>query len=75
VVELRGGVFYRAAEGRGGPALPIEAGIDYRAAFRGSGGLTPKAVSLNFYLRLFWRWFGGEDESSVDASPSTAPNG
>ena len=70
-----GGVFYRAAEGRGGPALPIEAGIDYRAALRGSGGMTPKAVSLNFYLRLFWRWFGGEEQSSVDSSQSTVPNG
>jgi hypothetical protein len=65
-----GGVFYRAARGRTGAALPVEAGVDYRAALRGSGGQTPKSVSLNFYLRLFWRWSGGTEEPSVDSSQS-----
>ncbi|MFQ6046882.1 MAG: hypothetical protein ACE5PT_11090 [Gemmatimonadales bacterium] len=46
-------------EGRGGSALPIQAGIDYRAAFSGSGGMTPKDVRLHFYLRLYKRVFGG----------------
>lgn len=46
-------------EGRGGGALPLQAGIDYRAAFSGSGGMTPKDVRLHFYLRLYRRIFEG----------------
>jgi hypothetical protein len=40
--------------------LPIQAGIDYRAAFRGEHA--PKDVRLNFYLRLYYRIFGSEPE-------------
>jgi hypothetical protein len=57
------GIYYHAARNRSGPTLPIEAGIDYRAALQGKGGQTPKSVGVNFYLRLFWRWFGGADET------------
>jgi len=57
--SVGGGIYYRADRDRSGPTLPIEAGIDYRAALQGSGGQTPKTSALNFYLRLYWRWFGG----------------
>ena len=55
-----GGIHYHSV-GRTGNTLPIQAGIDYRAAFSGSGGLTPKDVRLNLYLRLYKRVFGGQD--------------
>lgn len=64
-VSVGGGIYYRSTEGRHGPKLPIEAGIDYRAAFNGSGGQTPKAASLYLYLRLYWRlWGRGADGST-----------
>jgi hypothetical protein len=63
------GIYYHAARNRSGPSLPIEAGIDYRAALRGKGGQTPKTVSLNFYLRLFWRWFGGVEPPPPTEQP------
>jgi hypothetical protein len=62
-LSFGGGIHYYAATNREGPALPIAAGIDYRAAFQGEGGLTPKSSRLNFYLRLYWRWFGGSGPS------------
>lgn len=55
-----GGVYYRSA--RDAAVLPIEAGIDYRAAFSGSDGWVPQAIRLNFFLRLYWRVFGGGGE-------------
>jgi len=57
-LSFGGGIHYFADTNRDGLALPIAAGIDYRAAFQGEGGLTPKSSRLNFYLRLYWRWFG-----------------
>jgi hypothetical protein len=54
-----GGIAYRA-DRTTGRALPIEAGLNYRVAFSGSGGQTPKTSSMNLYLRLFFRAFGGE---------------
>jgi len=56
--SVGGGIYYRADRDRDGPTLPVEAGIDYRAALQGSGGQTPKTSAVNFYLRLYWRWFG-----------------
>ena len=53
------GLAYRSTRNRGAAALPIEAGLAYRAVFSGSGGFTPKGVSINLYLRLFYRLFGG----------------
>lgn len=50
---------YRADIGRHGPALPIEAGISYRAAFSGTGGATPKASTFAMTLRLFYHLWGG----------------
>jgi hypothetical protein len=58
-LSFGGGIAYRATSARSGPTLPVEAGIDYRATFSGSGGQTPKSTTLGFYLRLFWRLFGG----------------
>jgi hypothetical protein len=60
-----GGVHYYST-GRGGTALPLQAGIDYRAAFSGSGGLTPKDVRVYFYLRLYRRVFGGEEGGTAE---------
>ncbi|UCF40542.1 MAG: hypothetical protein JSW43_12570 [Gemmatimonadota bacterium] len=64
-VSVGGGIYYRSTEGRDGPKLPIEAGIDYRAAFSGSGGQTPKTTSLYLYLRLYWRLWGGRTEGAT----------
>ena len=63
-----GGLHYYAAEGRSGPALPIEAGIDFRSAFQGKGGQAPKSTSVSFYLRIPIRIFGG-----APAPPTEAP--
>lgn len=56
-VSFGAGIHYDA-QGVQGQYLPIQAGIDYRAAFRGTGGLTPKDVRLSFYIRLYYRLFG-----------------
>ena len=53
-----GGIAYRSDQTSRGRALPIEAGLNYRAAFSGSGGLTPKTNSMQLYLRLFFQAFG-----------------
>lgn len=53
-----GGIAYRSDQTSRGRTLPIEAGLNYRAAFSGSGGLTPKTNSMQFYLRLFFHAFG-----------------
>ncbi len=53
------GLWYRADRGRRGPALPLEAGIVYDAAFFGSGGTTPKTGRLGLSLRLYYRLWGG----------------
>ena len=50
-----GGIAYRSD--LTGRVLPIEAGLNYRAAFSGSGGLTPKTNSMQIYLRLFYDLF------------------
>lgn len=58
-LSLGGGVYYRSTEDRGGGGkLPIEAGIDYRTAFDGKGGLTPSPSRINFYLRLYFGLWG-----------------
>lgn len=70
-MSFGGGIAYHAVRGRG---LPVEAGVDYRAVFSGSGGQTPKRTTLNFYLRLFWRLFGGEGAEPVaEPPPAQAP--
>jgi len=58
------GIHYFSTQGRHTTKLPIEAGIDYRTAFQGTGGMTPKASRLTFYLRLYLRLWGrgGEDQ-------------
>ncbi len=53
------GIAYRSDMTSTGRTLPIEAGLNYQSAFSGSGGLTPKANSMQLYLRLFYRLFGG----------------
>jgi len=63
---LGGGVHYRAVRGRRGVSLPVEAGIDYHAAFRGAGGQTPKDAGVYFYLRLYYRLFGGAPSAGSD---------
>ncbi|MGD2136498.1 MAG: hypothetical protein PVF27_10070 [Gemmatimonadales bacterium] len=73
-VSLGGGVHYRSVAGRRGPTLPIEAGIDYRAAFRGSGGQTPMDASVTVYLRLYYRLFG-EVETAQEPQPGNGESG
>ncbi len=59
LLTLGGGIYFRSAEDRAGrPRLPVEAGIDYRTAFDGKGGLTPNPTRLHFFLRLYWRLWG-----------------
>jgi hypothetical protein len=68
-VSVGAGIYYRQTQGRDGPKLPIEAGIDYRSAFSGSGGQTPKSTSVNLYLRLYWRLWGGGSEEVATSPP------
>jgi hypothetical protein len=57
------GIHYYSTQGRHTTKLPIEAGIDYRTAFQGTGGMTPKVSRLTFYLRLYLRlWGRGEED-------------
>jgi len=56
---LGAGLYYRMDRGRHIAKLPIEAGLDYRTAFGGTGGRTPKTTTVNFFLRLYWRLWGG----------------
>lgn len=54
-MSFGGGIRYATTlvDGR----MPIEAGLRYRSAFSGSGGLTPKANRLTIHLRLFYNVF------------------
>ncbi len=55
ILSLGGGIYFRASEDRAGrPRLPVEAGLDYRTAFDGKGGLTPRPTRINFYVRLYY---------------------
>jgi hypothetical protein len=64
------GVYYRSVRTQRTLSLPIEAGIDYRSAFRGSGGLAPKTASVNIFLRLYWRLFGGAAPQPASVDPA-----
>lgn len=63
VVSFGGGIRYRSTRSgsAGAGRLPIEAGLSYRSAFSGSGGLTPKFNTLNIHLKLYYRLFGGSN--------------
>jgi hypothetical protein len=64
MLSLGGGIYFRMTEDKvGRPRLPIEAGIDYRTAFDGKGGLTPNPTRLNFYLRLYYGLWWKRPES------------
>ena len=67
------GIHYYSTEGRHTTKLPIEAGIDYRTAFQGTGGMTPKVSRLTFYLRLYLRLWGrgGEDRPIPEEGPGS----
>lgn len=56
-LSLGAGIAYRSDMTSTGRTLPVEAGFNYRWAFSGSGGLTPKANSVQLYVRLFYRLF------------------
>ncbi len=60
-LSLGAGIHFRSSGREGITKLPAEAGIHYYATYQGSGGLTPKAMGVRFYLRLFRRVFGGGD--------------
>ncbi len=68
-LSFGGGVYYRMVRGQHERSLPIEAGVDYRAVFSGSGGLAPKTASVNFFLRLYLRLFGGPPEEPSEEQP------
>ena len=64
------GIHYYSTQGRHTTKLPIEAGIDYRTAFQGTGGMTPKVSRLTFYLRLYLRlWGRGEEDRPLPEEP------
>jgi hypothetical protein len=67
------GIHYFSTQGRHTTKLPIEAGIDYRTAFQGTGGMTPKSSRLTFYLRLYLRLWGrgGEDQPLQEVVPGS----
>jgi hypothetical protein len=69
-MSFGGGIAYHAVRTSG---LPVEAGVDYRAVFSGSGGQTPKSTTLNFYLRLSWRIFGGGPAAPAGEPPAQSP--
>ncbi len=71
-LSLGGGLYYHQERGQRGATLPVQAGVDYRAAFSGSGGLTPMSSSVNFYLRLFFRLLGSRGAPA--AEPGGAPD-
>lgn len=61
-LSFGGGIYYRP---RPTPQhLPVEAGIDYRAAFHGEGRWTPVTRTVNFYLRVFFRVSGRNARST-----------
>jgi hypothetical protein len=73
-ISLGGGVYYRSVTDRRGLTLPIEAGIDYRTAWDGSGGLTPKPTRVNFYLRLYYRLWGRRVGAQTGEATSPGTN-
>jgi hypothetical protein len=52
------GLLYRVDQGRAGSTLPIEASLNYQAAYFGSGGATPKTGRFALSLRLFYQLWG-----------------
>jgi hypothetical protein len=73
-LSFGGGIAYRAASNQRTATLPIEAGLNYHAAFSGSGGFTPKTSGLNLYLRLYYRLFGPRPQAEPQPpAPSGAP--
>ena len=68
-----GGIHYYAAQSRTGRNLPLEAGLDYRTAFRGRGGQAPKLTTVTFYLRIPVRIFGGVPTPTVPPEENTQP--
>lgn len=56
-MALGGGITFRSDYDAEAGRMPIEAGVSYRSTFSGSGGMTPKANDLRFYLRLYLRPF------------------
>ncbi len=69
-LSFGGGIYLRMDRGAVEPKLPIEGGVDYRSAFSGSGGLTPKTTTVNFFLRLYWRLWGGPPPAEEAPTPS-----
>jgi hypothetical protein len=64
-LNVGGGIHYRSTGRRPG-SLPVEAGVLYQVSHQGSGGQTQKVRGINFYLRLFFRLFGGPEEVPVE---------
>lgn len=71
-LNVGGGLHFRST-GRSPADLPLEAGLLYYTSYRGSGGQAPKHRVINFYLRLFFRLFGGEPAEQPQETPEAAP--
>jgi hypothetical protein len=55
------GLLYRVDQRAGGAStLPVEASLNYQAAFFGTGGATPKVGRFALSLRLFYNLWGRE---------------
>lgn len=63
-----GGLWYRAPADAETGKLPLEAGLVYRAAFSGNGGLTPKTSGVEFSLRLYYRLWGAPPAPAASAA-------
>ncbi len=71
-LNVGGGIHFRST-GRNPTSLPLEAGLLYYSSYSGSGGQAPKLRTINFYLRLFFRLFGGEGSEEPEQTPEAAP--
>jgi hypothetical protein len=65
------GLLYRVDQGRRGATLPIEASLNYHAAFYGTGGATPKTGRFALSLRLYYNLWGSRPPEQI--TPPSAP--
>ena len=72
-ISVGAGIHFRSSGRDGITKLPAEAGIHYYATYQGSGGFTPKASGVRFYLRLFRRLWGGEEPVEQEVEPAEEP--
>jgi hypothetical protein len=64
------GLLYRVDQGRVGQVLPIEASLNYHAAYFGKGGAAPKTGRFALSLRLFYNLWGRRVEPVPVPTPA-----